>query len=240
MEKRAKRARIFVLAILVSIVLASQAYAAMGALSGGMMVGGMGMFGNGPMMANSPGGFGMMNGMAGTPAVGNDGTAYVVSYTATSTPGTAPGSNAFESTILAVTPMGQTTSLKLNGIVSRPVVEGSLLVATASLPNFNDYMMVGNLGVNQSTAQSVLYAITLPLTAAATPVAISLDGSYASVPVIANNRVYVTTTDFGSAMMGNGPFSMYGNYNFNAQGTAKTYLYIINLDGTPPVKVEIQ
>jgi hypothetical protein len=44
----------------------------------------------------------------------------------------------------------------------------------------------------------------------------------------------VVTSDFGLAMMaGNSTFTgMFGNYNFNASGTAKTFLYLINFDGT--------
>ncbi|MDA8240844.1 MAG: hypothetical protein M0Z67_10805 [Nitrospiraceae bacterium] len=47
-----------------------------GAVMGGSMMGG------GFAMTNT-GGFGMMNGMAGAPVVGDDGTAYLVSYNPT-------------------------------------------------------------------------------------------------------------------------------------------------------------
>ncbi len=56
------------------------------------------------------------------------------------------------------------------------------------------------------------------------------------------DKVYVTTTDFGNAMMqGNSTFGgRYGNFNFNNAGTAKSYLYTLNLDGSSPVKIQLQ
>lgn len=55
------------------------------------------------------------------------------------------------------------------------------------------------------------------MTSASVPQVIALDGGFASVPVVENNHVYVTTTDFGNAMMqGNYMFdSKFANYNFN-------------------------
>lgn len=179
--------------------------------------------------------FGMMNGMAGSPVVGDDGTAYVVTYVSGSNPGTVPSNASFQSRIIAVTPAGAVFSMIVSGIVSRPVVYGNLLVASASLPNFNDYTMMGSFGNNSPSGQSVVYLLSLPFSAAAKPVAVSVDGSFASAPVIdaAHSRVYVTTTDFGYGMMsGSSTYNaMYGNYNFNA-ATAKTYLYSLNFDGT--------
>lgn len=203
----------------------------------GMMGNGNGMMNGSTPMMNNNGTFGMSNGMAAAPIVGDDGTAYFVSTIMTSTTGTMPN---FTSNIIAISPSGGGVSLTLQGIVSRPVVVDNTMVATASLPDFNNYVMMGNNGVNGNSptaGQSVLYAIPLPLSASTKPVAISMDGSYASVPVIANNKVYVTTTDYGNAMMGG---SMYGNYNLNNNNQAKTYLYIFSLDGTLISRTEIQ
>lgn len=196
---------------------------------------------DGSMMTNT-GGFGMMNGMAGTPVVGDDGTAYLVIHNPTSNPGTTPNNNSFESKLFAVKTTGETVSLTLKGITSKPVLSGNVLVATASLPDPGDYMMAYNYVTNTSNSQSVLYVLSLPFSASSVPLAIALDGSYASIPVFANSKVYVTTTDFGNAMMqGNTTFSgMYGTYNFNGSGAAKSYLYILNLDGTIASKVIIQ
>lgn len=179
--------------------------------------------------------FGMMNGMAGSPVVGDDGTAYLVSYVPTSTPSQIPSSNSFESNLIAVAPSGQISSMTVSGIVSKPVVLGNLLAASASLPDFNDYTMYGSYGNNSPNDQSVFYLVQLPLTGSAKPLAVALDGSYASVPVIdsVRNRILVTTTDSGNGMMsGSHTYdTMYGNYNPNT-ATAKTYMYIINFDGT--------
>jgi hypothetical protein len=191
------------------------------------------MMGGGFAMTNN-GGFGMMNGTAGAPVVGNDGTAYLVSYTPTTNPGTVPTSDSFQSSLMAFSPNGGTpVALSLKGLLSRPVVEGNILVATASLPDPTQFNVAGYM-----SNQSVLYAVTLPLSASATPIAVALDGEYASQPVIQNNVVYVTTTDFGNAMMGSGTFSMF-NYDFSTSA-AKSYLYIFNLNDNTINKYEIQ
>lgn len=211
------------------------------------LIGGAGAaMGSGPMMGGgfamtNAGGFGMMNGMAGAPVVGSDGTAYIVSYNPSANPGTVPSSSSFESTITAVTPSGVITSITLNGIASRPVVEGNVLAATASLPDFSNFNLFENLGSAAPSGQSMLYVVSLPFTADK-PVGVSLDGHFASMPVIANNAVYVVTSDFGNGMMnGSGTFNMmYGNYNFNSSGTAKSYLYIIGFDGSLVNKLTLQ
>jgi hypothetical protein len=201
---------------------------------------GGGMMGGGMDMTNS-GGFGMMNGMAGAPVVDGDGTAYLVSHNLTASAGSVPDSNSFQSTVSAITPSGQVDTITLAGIVSKPVISGNILVATASLPNASNYDIVGSLG-SSSTGQSVLYAITLPITPSTVPIAVTMDGQFASAPVMTADKVYVTTTDFGNAMMqGNTTFSgMYGNFNFNNTGTAKSYLYIINFDGSLAAKIQLQ
>lgn len=200
--------------------------------SGAQMMAGPGMIG--PAMTNG-GTFGMMNGMAGSPVVGADGTAYLVTYVRGSSPGAVPSNASFQSTIIAVTPAGAVSSMIVSGIVSRPAVSGNLLIASASLPDFNDYTMMGSFGSNSPSGQSVVYLLSLPFSASARPVAVSVDGSFVSTPVIdaPHNRVFVTTTDFGYGMMsGSSTYNaMYGNYNVNA-ATAKSYLYSINFDGT--------
>jgi len=196
----------------------------------------------GEMNMTNSGGFGMMNGMVGSPVVGSDGTAYLVSYHPSANPGTVPTSNSFESVITAVTPAGTVNSITLKGIVSRPVIDGNDLVATASLPDFSNFDVFGNLGTTAPSGQSMVYVVDLPLTPSSVPVGVSLDGKFASTPVVANNLVYVMTTDFGNAMMqGNTTFSgMYGNFNFNNTGTAKSYLYIVDFDGNLVAKIQLQ
>ena len=195
----------------------------------------------GNMNMTSTGGFGMMNGMAGSPFVDSDGTAYLVSHNLTASAGSVPNSNSFQSTVSAITSAGQVDTITLNGIVSSPVVSGKVLLATASLPDTSNYDLIGSLG-SSSTGQSVLYAITLPITASTVPRAVTMDGQFASVPVMTADKVYVTTTDFGNAMMqGNTAFSgTYGNFNFNKTGTAKSYLYIVNFDGSLAAKIQLQ
>lgn len=222
------------------LLMALTAVFSFNAYSDAIMGSGPGMIG-GPMTTNS-GSFGMMNGMTGAPVIGEDGTAYLVSFNPTSNPGTAPSSNSFESKIMEITPSGQITSITVKGIASKPAVGNNFLVATASLPDFANYNLVGNFGNNPASGQSVIYIMSLPFSATIVPDAVSMDGSYASIPVITNDKVYVTTTDFGNAMMGSNTFNMFGNgnYNFNQNGLAKTYLYIFNFDGSLASKVEIQ
>ena len=210
---------------------------AFAARSEAMMGGGMGGF----ALTNS-GGFGMTGGMASAPVIGSDGTAYIVSYDPSANPGTVPASSSFESTITAVSPSGEVNSVTLHGIVSRPVIEDNVLIATSSLPDMGDFDVVGNFGGTDPVGQSMAYVINLPLTPASQPVGVSLDGGFASTPVIANNNAYVVTSDFGNGMMvGNSTFSaMYGNYNFNGTGNAHSYLYIIGLDGTLLNKITLQ
>jgi len=227
----------------ISILMVMLAYigAADAAMMGGGTVTGGAMMGGDMGMSNS-GGLGMMNGMAGAPVVGNDGTAYIVGLTPTATPGTPPSSNVFQSTISAVTPAGSLQTITLKGIVSRPVIYGDLLVATASLPDFANYSVAGNLGSFSSFGQSVAYVIDLPMTSSSVPIAVMLDGAFASMPVILNNNVYIVTSDFGNGMMnGNTTFNMmYGNYNFNSTGTAHSYMYIVDFDGNLVTKTTLQ
>jgi len=217
---------VFVFAALVGLTFTARPDAQAMGPGSGMMIG--------SMMTNG-GSFGMMNGMAGSPVVGADGTAYLVSYVPTSSASQVPASNSFESKLIAVTPAGIISSMTVNGIVSRPVVLGNNLFATASLPNFNDYTMFGSSGSNSLNNQSVCYLVQLPLTGSVKPIAVAMDGSYASVPVIDSerNRIIVTTTDFGNSMMsGSNTYNtMYGSYAANT-ATAKTYMYMINFDGT--------
>lgn len=231
---------------ILSVVLIMGMIAFAGVAGAAMMGGGSStvpgsMMGGGGMMTNT-GGFGMMNGMAGAPVVGSDGTAYVIGYNPTTNPGTVPTNNSFTSTITAVTPSGSVGSITLKGIVSRPVIDGNLLVATSSLPDMMNFNVVGNLGTTAPTEQSMVYVVNLPVTSSSMPVGVSLDGQFASMPVIANNAVYVVTSDFGNGMMtGSSTFNMmYGNYNFNGTGTAHSYLYIIGFDGKLINKIQIQ
>lgn len=224
-----------------SMVIALGSIGGAGAMMGsGNMVGSGMMSGSGFGMTNS-GGFGMTNGMAGAPIVGSDGTAYLISYNPSDNPGVIPASSSFESKITAVTPAGVVTSITLKGIVSRPVIYGDVLVATSSLPDMMNYIVFGNFGITAPSGQSMAYIVDLPLTSASVPIGVSLDGQFASLPVIENNNVYVVTSDFGNSMMaGNGPFtSVYGRYDFDT-GTAHSYLYIIGFDGSLVNKITLQ
>lgn len=235
-----RKCHVLFLMVLLSLASWGSANAMMQNGGGSGMGIGSGM-GSGSMMQNS-GGFGMMNGMSGAPVVGADGTTYFVATNATAKPGKTPTSNSFQSTLIAVTPSGDTVSFSFNGLLSKPVINGSTLVATTSLPDMNNYNVVGNGGTNPVSQQSVLYTMTLPLSSSSVPSAVSLDGSYASVPVIFNNQFYVITTDFGNAMMqGNNMFNnMYGKTNFSKMGASKSYRYIINNDLSISSKTLIQ
>lgn len=201
----------------------------------------MGVGGGGGIMSND-GSFGMMSGMAGAPVIGEDGTAYLVTHVPAPDPGETPSSAAFTSRIVAYHPARGSVVLTLQGLVSRPVIAGGLLVATASLPDMEDFVVMGRHGTAGPGGQSVLYALALPLTESAVPIAVAMDGRFASMPVIAKNRIYVTATDFGNAMMGGGTFEMFGagSYDFGAAAPAKTYLYVFGLDGSLISRAEIQ
>jgi hypothetical protein len=216
----------------------------MGSAQASMM--GSGIVGPGTMMSNgigmmtNAGGFGMMNGLSSAPVVGTDGTAFIMGFNATAAVGTTPSSNVFQSTISSVTTAGVIQTLTLKGIVSRPVLANGYLVATASLPDSTNFSMLGNFGTNSSN-QAILYAVQLPLTSSSVPVAVSLDGEFASTPVIVGNNIYVVTSDFGNGMMdGSNVFNMmYGNYNFD-NSNAHSYLYIVNFSGTLVNKITLQ
>ena len=215
-----------------------------GAMGPGMGTGTIGsgsMMGSGFAMTNT-GGFGMTNGMAGAPVVGGDGTAYLISYNPSANPGSVPSSSSFQSTITAVDPAGSVSTITVNGIVSKPIIEGNVLVATASLPDMADFHVVRNYGSATPSNQSMAYIVHLPLTASSVPVGVSLDGQFASTPVVENGNVYVVSSDFGNGMMtGSGTFTnMYGNFNFNNAGTAHSYMYIIGLDGNLINKITLQ
>ncbi|MHB8883365.1 MAG: hypothetical protein ACYC69_17890 [Thermodesulfovibrionales bacterium] len=233
-----RRFRAFSLTVVAVFMFAGLTEAAMMGGTGGGMMGG----GNGPFSTGTNGSFGMMNGMAGSPVVGDDGTAYVVTYDATATAGTTPGSNVFQSKVMAVDLAGNLRTMTLNGIVSRPVIADGFLFASASMSNMSDFMLVGDQRNYQGNGQSVVYGMPLDFISSTTPLAVAIDGNFASVPVIANNHLYIMASDFGNAMMtGSNTFNMmYGNYDFNNNGNAKTYMYIFNLDGSLVSKTLIQ
>ncbi|MHB8883235.1 MAG: hypothetical protein ACYC69_17220 [Thermodesulfovibrionales bacterium] len=228
--------RSYALAAVAVLMFAGLTEAAM--MGGGMMGGGT----NGPFATGTNGSFGMMNGMSASPVVGDDGTAYVVAYDTTATPGTAPASNVFQSRIMAIGLNGSMRTITLNGIVSRPTVASGYLFASASMSNMADFMLVGDQRNYQGNGQSVVYAMPLDFTSSTQPLAVAIDGEFASVPVIAHDHLYIMGSDFGNAMMtGSDTFTMmYGNYNFNSNGNAKTYMYIFNLDGSLVSKTLIQ
>lgn len=200
-------------------------------------VGSFAMMGGGGMMTTT-GGFGMMGGMAGTPVVDADGTAYVTSMLPSATPGTVPSAHSFVSRIIAVTTSGETLKMSVNGLMSRPVIDDNVLISTVSLPKMSDYSIMADEGT--TTQQSVIFWLDLPMTLSSVPTAVKMDGRFASSPVIANNRIYVTTTNFGNGMMqGSDVFSnMFPHYT--ASSTAKSYLYIFNMDGSLVSKTLLQ
>jgi len=202
-----------------------------------MMSGGGGMMGGGSMMTTS-GGFGMMDGMGGAPIVATDGTAFVTSMVPTATPGTIPTSGSFESHMMAVTTAGQTVKMSVSGLMSKPVVSGNYMISTVSLPNMKDYTIVADNGT--TTQQSVAVWLHLPMTLSSTPLAIKMDGLYASAPVIKNNLVYITTSDFGYGMMqGNDVYSStFPNMTFSS--ASMSYLYIFSTSGTLVSKTVLQ
>ena len=184
----------------------------------------------------------MMGGTDGSPVIGDDGTAYLITVNPTAPAGTAPSGSSFRSRLTAIQLAGTQTSINLRGILSKPVISGTTLIGTASLPDFTNYTLINNYGSNPINNQSVLYFLDLPLTSSSKPDAVALDGRFASTPVISNGLIYVVTTDFGRAMMqGNSSFQkMFAGYNFNSSGTAESYLYILNLDGTLVSKTVIE
>lgn len=232
---------------LISVLLLGLAVNSNAAMGGGNMPGMTGgpgttvMPSGGSAMTNNSE-FGMMSGMAGSAVVGDDGTAYLVTHNPSPSPGQTPTSNSFESRLVAVRLDGEVTSLTLKGIVSRPVVFGNTLVATASLPDLGNYAVGANYKSQQGSNGSVVYLLPLPMSQSSQPIAAMLDGDYASLPVLTDTHAYITTTDFGNAMMqGDTTFNgMFGNVNFNNSGSAKSYLYIFNLDGSLASKTEIQ
>ncbi len=208
-----------------------------------MSSGGMG----GGSMMTSAGGFGMMGGMAGAPLVAPSGTAFFTSMMPSASPGTYPTSSSFVSHMSTVVPSsGQILNLSVSGVMSKPVfangitvngILGSYMISTVSLPNMSDYSVMHNYGT--MTGQSVLFWMLRPFTTSSVLMAVSMDGSYASQPVIANNMIYITTTNNGSAMMqGNDVFNnTFPNYTASS---STSYLYVFNMDGTLVSKTQLQ
>jgi len=211
-----------------------------------MMSGGGGMGGGGDMMTGVPlknsGGMGMMAGRDGSPVVGQDGTAYLVTFNPTAPAGTDPTNRSFRSRLVAITTAGTEAAINLRGILSVPVVDGTTLFGTASLPEVANYTLTCKHGTYPESEQSVLYILALPMTDNSIPLAVALDGSYASAPVLANSHIYVVTTDVGRAMMQENPSfqRMFNGYNFKHSRTAESYMYILNLDGTLVSKTVIE
>ena len=216
------------------------------AVGSAAMVTPYGMMGGGSMMTSS-GGFGMMNGMAGEPMVGSDGTAYIVTMMPSATPGTTPTTGSFESNMIAVTTSGQTVKMSVGGLMSKPVfangimfngVTGDYMIATVSLPTMSDYSVMAVDGVN--TNHSVVFWMQTPVSTSSVPMAIAMDGRYASHPMIANNQIYIMTTNNGNAMMeGTNVFSKTFPTYMSAS-TPITYLYVFKMDGTLVLRTQIQ
>lgn len=229
--------------ILAAVMIFASAVSAFAMMSGG------GMMSGGSMMTAS-GGFGMMDGIAGGPLVGNDGTTYLGSMMPTATPGTYPTTSSFNSNMMAISPAGQMLKLSVNGMMSKPVfagnitvngISGNYMIATVSLPTLSNYSMMHNYGT--TTGESVLYWMKSPFTTSSVPMAIAMDGMYASQPIIASvngvNMIYVTTTNNGSAMMqGNNVFSK--TFPSYTAASSSSYLYVFQMNGTLVSKTQIQ
>ncbi len=228
-----------VVLILAAVMIFASAVSPFAMMSGG------GMMGSGTMMT-STGGFGMMDGIAGGPMVTTDVTAYLASMMPSATPGTYPTSSSFASHMMAISSTGQKLNLSVSGMMSKPAfvngitvngVTGNYMMATVSLPKMSDYSMMHNYST--TTSQSVLYWMQRPFTTSSVPKAVVMDGSYASQPVIANNMIYVTTTNNGYAMMqGNDVFgTTFPNYT---SSSSATYMYVFSMAGTLVSKTQIQ
>ena len=217
-----KKYQILCAIVIATWVMATQAHA--------MGMGGATGIGGAAGMIGGSDKFGMMNGMSASVVVGNDGTAYLVTYKTYAASGM--GNGTFESTLTGITSAGKKSSITLTGYVSRPVLspDGGLIVASTSMPDMSQYNLIGTYNTS-GNSKSTVYAVQLPLTKDSKPLAISIDGNFASVPVFANGKIYITTTDFGGSMMG-------GGTDTNPQ-KSKSYLYIINTDGTIASKVEM-
>ncbi len=211
----------------------------------------------GKLMTNL-GGYGMMNGEAGAPVIdsigGND-WAYLTSILPTSkhNEGNPPSPEAFRSHLIAVPPAGDTTdtlaTLEFKGLLSKPAVadgitvngtSGNYLIATISLPKLADFSYIDK---GTTKHQSIILWYQLPLTSSSLPaIAYSMDGDFASEPVVYNNQLFITTTDFGHAMMqGNDVFDrLYKHHKFGTADTAAAYLYVFPLDGSSATETTIQ
>lgn len=230
-----KKKVVIILAAVMIFASAISSFAMMS--SGGMMTGGS--------MMTTYGGFGMMGGTAGGPLVAADGSAYLTSMMPSATPGTSPTSSSFVSHMMAISPTGQTMKLSVSGMMSKPVfakaningIIGYYAMATVSLPSLSDYSIMHNYGT--TTGISVLYWMQSPFTKSSVPMAVTMDGIYASQPVIAGNMVYVTTTNNGSAMMQGVDVFNDTFPNYTATSTT-SYLYVFGMDGTLVSKTLLQ
>ena len=153
----------------------------------------------------------MMKGMLNAPVVGDDGTAYIVSYAKTDA--------GMISKISAFRLDGTAAEVALRGKVSVPAPLGVYLFATTSVPKLNDYNLLFTHGTNPAVEQSVLFRLPALFGSDAIPDAAALDGRIASKPVVSADRIYVTTKD---------PYS--GN----------KYLYVLNPDLTLVSKITVQ
>lgn len=170
----------------------------------------------------------VVGGLAGLPVVDDAGTAFIVSHSISSINTVILNSNTVSSALSAITPAGQKTTLTLGGISSAPVITGPSLVATASLPDTDEFRVIQDLGGAQENERSVLYRVSLPLSATARPEAVVLEGAFASAPRVEDNRIYVVTSDSISLLNGSGPLAQaLGNVTFN-QGQGNSFLYIFD------------
>lgn len=171
-----------------------------------------------------------VGGLEGHPAIDASGTAYVVSHILSDPDTTTLNKEAVASSLMAITPKGQKTTFTLSGISSAPAVTGETLIGTVVLPDFDQYRVVHNLGGRQESTRSVLYKVSLPLSASVLPAAVILEGTFASPPTVMNGLIYVVTSNAVSLLDSSGPLAeILGNFTFD-QGAGKSFLYVFDTD----------
>lgn len=171
-----------------------------------------------------------VGGLTAKPAVDAAGIAYVVSHILSNPDATTLDREAVTSSLAAVTPKGQRTTVTLSGISSAPAVAGQSLIGTVVLPDVGQYRVVRDLGGARDDTRSVLYRIPLPLSGSARPEAVILEGTFVSPPTVMNGLVYVVTSDAVSLLDGSGPLAeVLGNYTFD-RGEGRSFLYVFDTD----------
>jgi hypothetical protein len=244
--RRRAKVKVILRIVVMAVALASLAAAQMGMMGGGGgMMGGGGIIGGGNDGTMGPGGvygmsygmmggksFGMGSGMSDTfgPAIGPDGTVYVLRWTT----GTSQG----QTQLVAIDPQSGKSkwTVTVDGVlVSQPVVgsDGKIFLTTSagSLSDMSGSMM--GSGMSGSTPAGAASATLLIVNSTGGKQTVTLPGDFASAPKIGTNgsggyQVYVMVSDIGSIM---------GNQNQSASG--RSYLSAFSPDGTERFKLQL-